>query len=174
MNRLASLWASEPAILVGALASILALLIAFGVHISDIQTHAIVTVVTAFAPLVAAFVIRSQVSPATPPPPAPPAAPKPPPSAAVMAMLFVLPFALGCNSTEWTVARDATGVVCAVAVQSTNPELAPICAGLDEVEAVVAQLVAEHQAQVGAAAGPYKPDQDAIYEALRARRASGK
>lgn len=51
----------EPAIVVGAVTSALALLVAFGVGINETQVDAIVSLVAALLPLVAALVTRSQV-----------------------------------------------------------------------------------------------------------------
>ena len=60
---------NEPAITVGsvsaAVAAILALLVAFGVPLDDAQQKAILGVVAAAGPIVAALITRNFVSPAT-------------------------------------------------------------------------------------------------------------
>lgn len=53
----------EPALIVGAVASVLALLVSFGVNITETQTEAILQAVTALLPLAAAIVTRFQVTP---------------------------------------------------------------------------------------------------------------
>ncbi|GAC1373670.1 MAG: hypothetical protein NVSMB4_00440 [Acidimicrobiales bacterium] len=52
----------EPAVIAGAIAAIIALAIAFGVHLSADQTGAIMAVVSA----VGALLVRSQVTPVVP------------------------------------------------------------------------------------------------------------
>lgn len=59
---------NEPALTVGtitaAVAAVLSLLVAFGLHLSDDQQKAILAVVTIVAPLLGAVFIRGKVSPA--------------------------------------------------------------------------------------------------------------
>lgn len=57
MNRLA--WTREPAAWVGAVSSVLALLVAFGLDLTDAQVGAILAIV----PAVMAVAIRAQVRP---------------------------------------------------------------------------------------------------------------
>jgi len=58
---------NEPAITIGAITAavgaVLALLVAFGLNLSEAQTGAIIAVVVALGPLVSAIITRSQVTP---------------------------------------------------------------------------------------------------------------
>ena len=59
---------NEPAITIGtisaAVAAILALLVAFGLDLTEVQTGAILAVVAAVGPIVGAVITRARVSPA--------------------------------------------------------------------------------------------------------------
>lgn len=63
MKAILNLWATEPAMVVGTLVAILALLVSFGVPLKVDQQNAIRGVAEAVGVLIAAYVIRSQVSP---------------------------------------------------------------------------------------------------------------
>jgi hypothetical protein len=63
MNPIFKLWANEPAMVVGTIVAILALLVSFGVPLKVDQQNAIRGVAEAIGVLVAAYVVRSQVSP---------------------------------------------------------------------------------------------------------------
>lgn len=53
----------EPAVIIGAIMSLIALLVGFGLKISGEQINLINTFLSALAPIIAGVVIRSQVSP---------------------------------------------------------------------------------------------------------------
>ena len=68
MNRLIRLWATEPAVIVGAVVAILGLAASLGLLVlTDSQMSAISTAVTAIGALLASFVTRTQVTPADKP-----------------------------------------------------------------------------------------------------------
>ena len=70
----------EPALFGGAVTALLALALAFGLHVNDVQQGAIQGIVTAFLALVVAYGVRANVTPtavspvSTPAPTVPPAA----------------------------------------------------------------------------------------------------
>lgn len=53
----------EPALVVGVVQAVLLLVVAFGVHIDDTQTQAIVAAVTAVLALAGAVTVRQRVTP---------------------------------------------------------------------------------------------------------------
>jgi hypothetical protein len=63
MNPIFKLWANEPAMVIGVVLAILALLVSFGVPLKVDQQNAIRGVVEAVSVLIGAYLIRSQVSP---------------------------------------------------------------------------------------------------------------
>ncbi len=67
-DTLVAMWNREPSVIIGAIASAIALLVAFGVHVTDEQAKAVLGAATAMLPLIAAVAIRSQVSPVAKPP----------------------------------------------------------------------------------------------------------
>lgn len=54
---------NEPALIIGAITSLLALLVSFGVQVTETQTEAITNLLIAVLPLIAAFATRTQVTP---------------------------------------------------------------------------------------------------------------
>ena len=62
------MWNREPAVIIGAVASAVALLVAFGVHVTDEQAKAVLGAAAAMLPLIAGIATRSQVSPVAKPP----------------------------------------------------------------------------------------------------------
>lgn len=162
MKTLASIWAREPAVLTGAVASILAVAIVFGVHVTDAQTHAVLAAIVGVSPLIAMFVVRSQVIPssgATGALPAPPsaqpasvAAPKVPPLV-LLALAAVL--LTGCAGLT---PRDA-----AVDWINGSSTLA------SQVEPVLAKLYQGEQDDCLALKAPASPK--ACVESVRARYA---
>jgi hypothetical protein len=65
VSSLVSLWLREPARIVGLVTAVLALLVAFGVGVTEHQQEAVVGVVSALLILLGGEVTRSRVSPAT-------------------------------------------------------------------------------------------------------------
>jgi membrane associated rhomboid family serine protease len=63
VQRILNLWANQPALVVGFIAAIIALLTAFGLSLNDEQTAAILGVVGAIGAILAAWIVRSQVTP---------------------------------------------------------------------------------------------------------------
>ena len=53
----------EPALITGFIAAVIAVLVAFGAHITDTQVGSIMALVAALLPIIAAFVVRQAVTP---------------------------------------------------------------------------------------------------------------
>jgi len=62
MNALRSLFAAEPALVVGLVSALVTLAVAFGVQLTPDQTHALLAVAGAVMAL-GAFIVRGQVTP---------------------------------------------------------------------------------------------------------------
>lgn len=63
MNAILKLWATEPAMVVGVVLAVVAVLVSFGVPLKPDQTNAIRALIEAVTILVGAYVVRSQVTP---------------------------------------------------------------------------------------------------------------
>jgi hypothetical protein len=157
----------KPALIVGFVGAILALLVAFGVKLTDAQDAAILGAVTSALAMVSAFWPWE--------PPKSGAAPKAPPGVATMA-LFALALACGCTPAEQqTASTIATGgeVACMMVMSIEDPALEPVCATGEEIVKIVIAYVASHNGQpptvtTDAATGVTKISSDA-FKALAAR-----
>jgi hypothetical protein len=80
-----------------------------------------------------------------------------------------------CTAAERRTAADVTAAAAPLCeeglVIAAAPELAPLCAGLVEVEAIVSELIAEHTGDAGALARSYRPTMAEVHRRLAAKHA---
>ncbi len=98
------MWNREPSVIIGAIASAIALLVAFGVHVTDEQAKAVLGAATALLPLIACIAVRSQVSPVVKPPSVPP-----------LPILLILLALLSCSAAQKKTEIAAVDFACIVA-----------------------------------------------------------
>lgn len=72
----------------------------------------------------------------------------------------------GCSAAQSKILRDASGALCQVVVQATDPSLVPMCATVNELEIAIGYLVSNHKAATAHEVATYLPSNDEIYSTI--------
>jgi hypothetical protein len=175
----------------------LALGVAHGLLMGESAKAAFVSAVTGLAAGFAGSGVHESVKAAKAPPgagdgPSGPPTPKSPRAAPSdlprIAMLFAVGIGwliagaiwIGCTVAERKTAADVAAAAVPLCeeglVLAAAPELAPLCAALPEVEAIIAELVSEHGSTTASDAGmraaaPWRPSMAEVHRRIAAKRA---
>lgn len=74
-----------------------------------------------------------------------------------------LKLSFGCTSVDQNLLRDASGAICQMIVQATDPKLSPLCSTVEEVEIAIGHLLSNKRAATAHEIATYTPTQDEIY-----------